>query len=63
MTKTAFLNGDPQTKFLLLFLSAVRHPPFRLTKKNSPDFAPPSNLRHPTWGQSYTVGPNPMFKI
>ena len=43
-------------KFLLLVLSAVRCPPFRPTKKNSPDFAPPSDLRRPTWGQSYTVG-------
>ena len=33
-----FLEGDPKTKFLLLFLSAV-HPSVR-PKKTSPDFAP-----------------------
>ena len=49
--------GNPKMKFLLLFLSAVRRPPFRPTKKDSPDFAPPSDLCRPTWGQSYTVGP------
>ena len=48
-------GGDPKTKFLLLFLSTVR--PSVRPKKNSPDFAPPSDLRRPTWGQSYTVGP------
>ena len=42
-------------KFLLLSLSAVHRLPFRPTKKNYPDFAPPSDLRHPTWGQSYTM--------
>ena len=46
-----------QLKFLLLFLSAVHRPPFRPPKKNSPDFAPLSDLRRPTWGQSYTVRP------
>ena len=52
--------GDPKTKFLLFFLSAVRRPlsvhhkkkllltlPLSdsLTKKTSPDFAP---VQHPT---------------
>ena len=32
--------GDPKTKFLRLFLSAVRRPPIRPPKKTSPDFAP-----------------------
>ena len=48
-------RGDPKTKSLRLFLSAVR----RRTIKNSPDIAP---VRRPTsdlgpkqWGQSYTM--------
>ena len=59
--------GDPKIEFLLLFLSVVRRPPFRLTKNKFPDFAPPSDLRRPNWGQSYTVGSilysgaNPMY--
>ena len=43
-----FFTGDPKTKFLLLFLSAV--PPSVRQKKTSPDFAPvrPSAVRPPT---------------
>ena len=58
----SLLRGDPKTKFLLLFLSAVHHPPFHPTKKNSPDFAPlhPTSAVRPganpiQWGQSYTM--------
>ena len=47
-------RGDPKTKFLLLFLSAVRP---SVQPKKYPDFAPPPDLRCPTWTQSYTVGP------
>ena len=43
--------GDPKTKFLRLFLSAVC--PFVRPKKTFPDFA---LVGPPPWGQSYKVG-------
>ena len=48
-------TGDPKTKFLRLLFSAVHSPSIRPTKKLYLTL-PLSNVRCPTWGQSYKVG-------
>ena len=55
------MKGDPKTKFLRLFQSAVRRPPIRPPIKNFPWLCPrPLSAVRPganpiKWGQSYTV--------
>ena len=61
LQKVAENVGDPKTKFFCLLFSTVRRPPIRPTIKNFTWHGPcpTSNVRRPTWGQSYTDVYNP----
>ena len=57
------LTGNPKTKFLLLFLSALRRPRIRPTKKKLLLTLPLSDVRCRTWGHYSGVNPNDVYTL